>query len=96
MLLYMSDLRLMIVTYYVYVLLCRDGSYYTGYTHDLNNRLKQHLNGKGSRYTRMNKPEKIVHTELFGSRSEAMKREREIKRLTRKQKALLTDDRNLG
>jgi len=77
------------MTYYVYIILCGDGSYYTGYTHDLKKRLEQHLNGKGSRYTRMKKTEKIVHMELFGSRSEAMKREKEIKRLTHKAKSEL-------
>lgn len=75
--------------YYVYVLLCRDGSYYTGYTQDLKNRLEQHLNGKGSKYTRMKKPERIVYMERFNTRSDAMKREKEIKRLTREEKSEL-------
>jgi len=77
--------------HYVYVLLCRDGSYYTGYTKDLRNRLKQHLSGKGSRYTRMKKPERIVYMERFNTRSDAMNREKEIKRLTHKEKSDLTN-----
>ena len=80
--------------YYVYILLCQDGSYYTGYTQDLKKRLEQHLNGEGSRYTRMRKPERIVYVELFNSRSDAMKREREIKRLTRKEKVDLISRRS--
>ncbi len=75
--------------YYVYMLLCRDGSYYTGYTRDLKNRLEQHLRGKGSRYTSMKKPERIVYIESFKIRSDAMKREKEIKRLTHKEKSEL-------
>ena len=77
------------MAYYVYILLCGDGSYYTGYTHNLENRLEQHLNGKGSRYTRMKKLKRIVYMELFSSRSEAMKREKEIKRLTHTKKTEL-------
>jgi putative endonuclease len=80
--------------YYVYILLCGDGSYYTGYTQNLKNRLEQHLNGKGSRYTRMKKFDRVVHKEMFNTRSEAMKREREIKHLTHKEKSRL-DDKNV-
>ncbi len=78
--------------YCVYVLLCQGGSYYTGYTQDLRNRLKQHLNGKGSRYTRMKKPERAVYVEWFSTRSDAMKREKEIKRLTHREKSELINE----
>jgi putative endonuclease len=63
-----------------------DGSFYTGYTKDLDERLKQHENGKGAKYTKAHKPQKIAYVELFGSRSSAMKRERAIKKLTHQQK----------
>ena len=79
------------MTYYVYILLCGDGSYYTGYTHDLTTRIEQHFKGKGARYIRMKKFDKIVHMELFNSRSQAMIREKEIKRLTHKKKTELID-----
>lgn len=72
--------------YFVYILRCQDGSYYTGYTRDLQTRLEQHRTGKGARYTRMNKPDKIVYFEGFSTRLEAMKREKAIKNLTRKAK----------
>ena len=75
--------------YYVYVILCQDGSFYTGYTKDLDARMKLHMNGKGAKYTRMHKPKKIVYTEEFGSRAEAMKRERKLKRLGHHQKLAL-------
>jgi len=72
--------------FYVYILLCIDGTFYTGYTKDLNERTKQHENGKGARYTKSHKPQKLAYVELFNSRSSAMKRERAIKKLTHQQK----------
>lgn len=81
--------------YYVYILLCRDGSYYTGYTQDLNNRLEQHLSGKGSRYTRMRKAERMVYMERFEARTDAMKREKEIKCLTHKEKSELANEKGI-
>jgi putative endonuclease len=72
--------------FYVYILLCIDGSFYTGYTKDLNERTKQHENGKGARYTKSHKPQKLAYVELFNSRSSAMKRERAIKKLSHQQK----------
>ncbi|MDQ1280736.1 MAG: putative endonuclease [Thermoproteota archaeon] len=80
--------------YYVYILLCSDGSYYTGYTGDLNNRLEQHLHGKGARYTRWKKAEKLVYKEQFEVRVDAMRREREIKHLTHKEKSELANEKS--
>jgi putative endonuclease len=76
--------------YYVYVILCRDNSFYTGYTKNLDSRMKLHMNGKAARYTRMHRPKKIVYVEEFGSRAEAMKKEKRIKRLNHRQKLALT------
>lgn len=84
------------MAYYVYILLCRDGSYYTGYTQDLKTRLEQHLKGLGSRYTRMKKLRRIVYFEWYNTRSEAMKREREIKRLTHQEKTDLINEKQGG
>ena len=81
---------MLIVPYCVYVLLCEDGSYYTGYAKDIDSRLKQHMIGVGARYTKLHRPKKIVYAEEFASRKEAMKRERRIKRLSRNQKLALT------
>ena len=72
--------------YYVYIIRCEDGSFYTGYTKDVESRLKHHIGGKGGRYTRMHKPEKLVYMEKFDSRVEAMKREKTIKKLNRRRK----------
>jgi len=77
------------VPYYVYIIQCEGHSFYTGYTRNLNSRMRLHLNGKGARYTKMHRPEKVVYTEEFGSIAEAMKREKQIKRLTHCQKLRL-------
>ncbi len=82
------------MSFYVYILLCRDGSFYTGYTRDLDTRTKQHKNGKGARYTRSHKPQKIAYVEVFDTRGKAMKREREIKKLSHKQKLDLANLQN--
>lgn len=81
------------MSFYVYILQCNDGSYYTGYTKDLDERTRQHQIGKGARYTRIHKPKEIAYVELFDSRSKAMKREKEIKKLTHKQKLELITQR---
>jgi putative endonuclease len=81
------------MSYYVYVILCKDDSFYTGYTKDLDSRMRLHMNGKGARYTKMHKPKRIVHVEKFRSRAEAMKREKRIKRLDHKQKLELINSR---
>jgi len=76
-------------SYYVYVLLCDDGSYYTGYTRNVNLRIIQHLDGRGARYTRMHRPKKLIYLELIKTRGEAMRRERQIKSLSHVQKSNL-------
>lgn len=79
--------------YYVYILLCKDGSYYTGYTKDIEQRVEQHKKGQGARYTRMREAEKIVYVEKFRNRIEAMKREREIKSFSHSEKRRLISSR---
>ena len=71
---------------YVYILECADGTLYTGWTNDLEKRLKSHNDGKGSKYTRARLPVKVVYTEVYETPSEARSREAKIKRLTRKEK----------
>jgi len=65
--------------YFVYIILCSDKSLYTGITNDLGRRFKQHKNKKGGAYTLAHAAEKIAYTEKFVSKSEALKREAEIK-----------------
>jgi putative endonuclease len=71
-----------------------DGSFYTGYTKDLEARTRQHQNGNGARYTKSHKPQKLAYTELHDSRGQAMKREREIKKLSHQQKQDLINSQN--
>lgn len=68
-----------------------DGSFYTGYTKNIDLRIKLHENGNGAKYTKSHKPKKIVYIECFGSRGEAMKRELQIKKLSHEQKLKLAN-----
>ena len=77
------------MSYCVYVLLCEDGSYYTGHTTDVERRFEQHSKGLGGRYTKIHRPVRIVYIEQCGNRSQAMKRERQIKTLSHTQKQQL-------
>ncbi len=81
--------------FFVYILLCDDGSFYTGYTKNLNHRIKMHTNGKGAKYTKSHKPKKVVFVELFNTRSEALIRERNIKKKTHNQKQELINNNNI-
>jgi putative endonuclease len=81
------------MVFYVYILLCCDGSFYTGYTKDMTTRLRLHQIGKGARYTKSHKPQELVYFEEYVSRSLAMKRERAIKKLSHQQKQVLVDSK---
>ncbi len=82
----MCDVERESTSYYVYLLLCDDGSYYTGYTNNVGSRLKRHKKGYGARYTRMRRPKRVIHLEEFKTRRAAMRREQQIKALTHNQK----------
>ena len=75
--------------YFLYILECDDGSLYTGISPDVETRFVRHQRGKGAKYTRLHKPTKILHTEQFPSKSDAMKREMEIKSWSRQKKLIL-------
>ena len=74
---------------FVYIMQCSDGSYYTGYTTDIERRLQEHNQGLASKYTRGRRPVICVYREEFASKSEALKRELFIKKMTRSQKEQL-------
>ena len=80
------------MTGYVYILLCDDGSYYTGSTIDLEQRLEDHFNGAGANYTRKHRPVKLLYFEEFDRIDEAYYRERQIHGWSRKKKAALIND----
>jgi putative endonuclease len=72
--------------WYVYLLRCSDGSLYCGITNDVKRRLKAHQSGKGAKYTRSRLPVKLAYTEPVGNKSKALKREYEIKKLSKSKK----------
>jgi len=74
---------------YVYVLRCGDGSLYTGWTNDLEQRLAAHQSGKGAKYTRGRLPIEMVYFEEMPDKSAALKRENELKKLKKAEKELL-------
>lgn len=75
------------LNYFVYIVECSDKTLYTGYTSNLTQRLEQHNSNKqGARYTRMRRPVKLVFYEISSSRNKAMKREKDIKKLSRVEK----------
>ena len=84
------------MSWYVYMLRCRDGSLYTGYTDDVSRRLSVHNSGNGAKYTRSRLPVTLVYQEELPDKSAALKREAAIKRLHKPEKeALITQKENL-
>lgn len=76
-------------SWYLYILRCKDNTLYTGITTDVEKRLKAHRCGKGAKYTRGRTPLELVYREVCESHSDALKRELEIKSLTRQEKEKL-------
>ena len=72
-----------------YIVECRGGELYCGYSNNVEKRVSNHNKGCGAKYTKTRLPVKLVYTECFDSKSEAMKREYQIKQLTRQQKLKL-------
>lgn len=72
--------------HYVYILECIDSTLYTGYTNNLDKRVKKHNDGKGAKYTRGRGPVILRYYEIYDTKSLALKREYNIKKLTRKKK----------
>lgn len=71
---------------YVYIIKCADNTYYTGWTTNIEKRIKAHNNGNGAKYTKSRRPVSLVYFEILETKSLALKREYAIKQLTRKQK----------
>jgi len=81
---------------YTYILKCSDNTYYTGWTKDLEKRLKAHNSGTASKYTRVRLPVSLIYYEYFDSDNKAMSREAAIKRLSRKEKEKLINNKQGG
>ena len=80
---------------YTYMLRCGDGSFYIGWTNNLEKRLKAHKQGKGGKYTATHLPVELAYYEVFQTKQEAMSREWHMKRLTRKQKEELLSEKEV-
>ena len=78
--------------YYTYILLTEKNTLYCGYTDDVEKRFNAHIQGKGAKYTRANKPVKIVYQKQFDNKSDAMKEEARLKKLTRNEKLEIIRD----
>ena len=76
---------------YTYIVRCGDGSFYTGWTYDLEKRVAAHNSGKGAKYTKSRLPVELIYYERFSTKEEAMSREFAIKRLTRGEKLKLLE-----
>ncbi len=80
------------MTCYTYILRCADGTLYTGWTNDLTKRVQAHNDGTGAKYTRSRRPVTLVYSESFEAKEEALRREAQIKHMSRKEKEKLIGD----
>ena len=81
---------------FVYLLKCKDNTFYCGYTNNLEKRIEIHNLGKGSKYTRARLPVKLIYVEEQPSKSSALKREYRIKQLSRKEKEELIKNKKIS
>ena len=80
------------IMHYTYILKCKDNTYYTGYTNDLTKRIKAHNEGKGAKYTKGRGPVELIYYEEYEDKTSAMRREWEIKQLTREEKEKIINE----
>ncbi len=80
---------------YTYKLKCSDGTYYTGWTNNLEKRVSDHNQGRGAKYTKARRPVELIYYEEFITKEEAMKREYAIKHLTRLKKEQLISEKSI-
>ena len=78
---------------YVYILKCSDGSLYTGWTNDLEKRLAAHNSKKGAKYTKSRTPVSLFYREELPDKSSALKREAQIKKMSRRKKLRLAEEK---
>ncbi|MGW9857101.1 putative endonuclease [Staphylococcus hominis] len=76
-------------SHFVYIVRCSDNSLYTGYTNNIEERINKHNAGKGAKYTKIRRPVVLVYQEMYETKSEALRREYEIKTFTRQRKLKL-------
>ncbi len=81
---------------YCYIVECADGTFYTGWTTDVERRIGEHNAGRGAFYTKWRRPVELVYVEELADRSAAMSREYEIKQLSHEQKEILSEAYQTG
>ncbi|MCI2875731.1 GIY-YIG nuclease family protein [Staphylococcus hominis] len=79
-------------SHFVYIVRCSDNSLYTGYTNNIEARINKHNAGKGAKYTKIRRPVVLVYQEMYETKSEALRREYEIKTFTRQRKLELIEE----
>lgn len=79
-------------SHFVYIVRCSDNSLYTGYTNNIEERINKHNAGKGAKYTKIRRPVVLVYQEMYETKSEALRREYEIKTFTRQRKLKLIEE----
>lgn len=79
-------------SHFVYIVRCSDNSLYTGYTNNIEARINKHNAGKGAKYTKIRRPVVLVYQEMYDTKSEALRREYEIKTFTRQKKLKLIEE----
>lgn len=79
-------------SHFVYIVRCSDNSLYTGYTNNIEARINKHNAGKGAKYTKTRRPVVLVYQEMYDTKSEALRREYEIKTFTRQRKLKLIEE----
>lgn len=79
-------------SHFVYIVRCSDNSLYTGYTNNIEARINKHNAGKGAKYTKIRRPVVLVYQEMYEIKSEALRREYEIKTFTRQRKLKLIEE----
>jgi putative endonuclease len=77
------------VLWFIYILTCSDGSLYVGHNNDLENRVKSHNLGKGAVFTALRRPLKLSYFEVYGTKEETLKREKQLKKWSRAKKLAL-------
>ena len=79
-------------SHFVYIVRCSDNSLYTGYTNNIEARINKHNAGKGAKYTKIRRPVVLVYQEMYETKSEALRREYEMKTFTRQRKLKLIEE----
>ena len=79
--------------FYTYIVECSDKTLYCGYTTNLEHRINAHNKGEGAKYTRPRRPVRLVYFEDYAERAQALRREAAIKKLTRRQKLMLIEEK---